>query len=407
MVEDTQDTQELREVPAGEILAKIEKGETVKFDHVIIRGDLDVCKLDLPKDNSKFIIRSLLRLRSSTIKGHINFENIQFSEEVDFVLSQIEGWADFSGVEFKKPARFLGFKIGGETYFTGAVFSDTVSFVKAEFSHDPYNMKAQFTGAKFNKASYFMGAKFSGDANFRDTQFNDNADFRDAQFCKGAGFIRSKFDKDANFVGSQFSGDTYFVEAQFDEILFMKARFDCEVLTFKNAKFGSPIGQEDACRRAKNVMERSGDRERAGYHFYREMEAKRNYKGILSKVHDPFGASNYQKIIRFIKYDVIEYVLIQGIFGYGVYPYRVIGTWLLVVLSLGVIYLIGHGVEKNNITLSWLEYFYFSIVTAATPGYGGYTPKPGFYTLLAGFEAIFGTFMWAAFIATFARKYMR
>jgi hypothetical protein len=56
---------------------------------------------------------------------------------------------------------------------------------------------------------------------------------------------------------------------------------------------------------------------------------------------------------------------------------------------------------------SFLEYFYFSVVTAATPGYGGYKPAPGFYQGLASIEAIFGTFMWAAFIATFARKYMR
>ncbi len=57
--------------------------------------------------------------------------------------------------------------------------------------------------------------------------------------------------------------------------------------------------------------------------------------------------------------------------------------------------------------LDWYEYFYFSIVTAATPGYAGYTPASGLYTLIAGAEAIFGTFMWAAFIATFARKWQR
>jgi len=54
-----------------------------------------------------------------------------------------------------------------------------------------------------------------------------------------------------------------------------------------------------------------------------------------------------------------------------------------------------------------IQYIYFSVVTAATPGYGGYHPNPGFYQGLASFEAIFGTFMWAGFIATFARKYMR
>ncbi|MFB0563402.1 MAG: hypothetical protein ACETWM_19555 [Candidatus Lokiarchaeia archaeon] len=44
-------------------------------------------------------------------------------------------------------------------------------------------------------------------------------------------------------------------------------------------------------------------------------------------------------------------------------------------------------------------------MSAATPGYGGYSPRPGF-EILAAFEAVFGTFIWAAFIATFARKYM-
>ncbi len=97
----------------------------------------------------------------------------------------------------------------------------------------------------------------------------------------------------------------------------------------------------------------------------------------------------------------------QIIFGYGIYPYRVIKTWLLVVFILGIFYLMGEGVEKSNQSISWLEYFYFSIITAATPGYGGYTPKPGIYTIVAGAEAIFGVFMWGAFITTFTRKYMR
>jgi hypothetical protein len=54
-----------------------------------------------------------------------------------------------------------------------------------------------------------------------------------------------------------------------------------------------------------------------------------------------------------------------------------------------------------------LDYIYFSIVSAAIPGYGGLNPKVGIYRGIAGFEAILGTFMWAAFITTSARKYMR
>jgi hypothetical protein len=45
MAEGTQDIQGLREVPACEILAKIEKGEPVEYDHVIIQGHLNVTVL--------------------------------------------------------------------------------------------------------------------------------------------------------------------------------------------------------------------------------------------------------------------------------------------------------------------------------------------------------------------------
>jgi hypothetical protein len=37
----------LKEIPASEILDKIEKGEPIDYDHVIVRGYLDVSKLNL------------------------------------------------------------------------------------------------------------------------------------------------------------------------------------------------------------------------------------------------------------------------------------------------------------------------------------------------------------------------
>ena len=55
---------------------------------------------------------------------------------------------------------------------------------------------------------------------------------------------------------------------------------------------------------------------------------------------------------------------------------------------------------------AWFDYIWFSIATAATPGYALYNPI-GHYKIMTGVEAIVGTFMWAGFIATFARKYLR
>jgi hypothetical protein len=49
MVEDPKSDAELKEIPASEILGKIQRGEPVEYDHVRIIGDLDVNKLDLHK----------------------------------------------------------------------------------------------------------------------------------------------------------------------------------------------------------------------------------------------------------------------------------------------------------------------------------------------------------------------
>jgi hypothetical protein len=54
-----------------------------------------------------------------------------------------------------------------------------------------------------------------------------------------------------------------------------------------------------------------------------------------------------------------------------------------------------------------IDYIWFSITTAITPGFAGYTPANGIYKIVAGFEAIFGSMLWAVFLATFANKYFR
>ena len=83
----------MRVVPAQEILDKIEKGLPVEYDHVIIKGDLDLSKLDLPKrqvERTSFeiewlglsenvtIVSSSIRLNDSTIDGNVYFNNTIF-----------------------------------------------------------------------------------------------------------------------------------------------------------------------------------------------------------------------------------------------------------------------------------------------------------------------------------------
>ncbi|OPX77348.1 MAG: hypothetical protein A4E48_00078 [Methanosaeta sp. PtaU1.Bin060] len=76
-------------IPASEILAKIEKGEPVKYDGVVIEGDLDISKLDLPtervertdwqkriglKEDVK-LVKSSIVITNSHIQGKLDFSN--------------------------------------------------------------------------------------------------------------------------------------------------------------------------------------------------------------------------------------------------------------------------------------------------------------------------------------------
>lgn len=243
-----------------------------------------------------------------------------------------------------------------------------------------------FNGCQFNKWAEFIGFQVRGYADFRMCQFNEKANFVRSQFREYIiDFGGAKFNRQTDFTKSEFEGDTYFNQCIFDEdIDLSRTQFNGDILTFKQSKFSNPKSQEEACRRAKNVLEKNGNRGDAGYHFYREMEAKRRQK--------PW----------YIRYP--EFVFIQLIFGYGVHPFRLWACWFIFVGIFAATYWIGNGVIGAAQTL---DYIWFSITVAVTPGFAGYKPAPGLFQLVAGLEAIFGTFMWAAFIATFARKYMR
>jgi uncharacterized protein YjbI with pentapeptide repeats len=355
-------------VPASEILERIRNGEPVEYDNdnVVVEGDLDLSMVDLPTqqvERTKYeievlelsetakVVASAIRITNCKINGSVIFSNCILQKRVDFKGTQFTGSASFTGTEFE------GDTIFGSVQFEGPADFNATKFAEGYFSSD-------FSGAQFYGCdSYFIGAHFGGNARFNDAEFLGETLFMDAQF-----------EGPADFSGAEFEGNAYFWGAQFTG----------EVLTFRNAKFAIPEFQkEDACRRAKNVLQRAGDREEEGYHFYREMEAKRKQKPWY--------------------YRYPEYVLIQLIFGYGVHPGRLWLWWFFFVGIFAFIYWLEAGIEGAK---DPIDYIWFSIATAATPGYALYRPEAGF-KLVAGIEALMGTFMWAAFITTFARKYMR
>lgn len=300
----------ITEIPASIINDKIQNGKLVEYDHIIIRGDIDVSKLELEEENGKFLVYSPIKITNSQIEGKIIFADTLFKRQINFKSTLFRGDATFREAIFR----------------WRAIFRDT----------------------RFSMDVDFCGATFSGGANFREVTFSKNVDF-------------------------------------------WSAKFEGVYVTFKDAKFRKNGDvQEYVCRKAKKTLENIGDKDGSDDNFYLEMDGKRRQKP------------------RYIRYP--EFIFIQTIFGYGVHPFRLWACWFGFVFLFASVYLLGHGIDATASQLSGnatpVDYIWFSIATAVTTGYAGYKIASDF-KLLAGLEAIFGTFMWAAFVATFTRKYMR
>lgn len=154
-------------------------------------------------------------------------------------------------------------------------------------------------------------------------------------------------------------------------------------LSFKDTIFDDPKGQEKCCRNAKSTWEKVGDRDKADYYFYREMEVKRKQKHF---------------IMRYVE------IIVQYPLGYGVYPYRLLFSFIIVFLMFAFIFWIIGGVFTNNTLINNLR---FSFLTMIIPVYGVINAKTGILGLFTIIGAIIGAFTWPAFLVIFTRKYMR
>ena len=471
----------LRKVDPSEIKRIIENGDAVDYDHIFIDGYLDLSNLNLPHrkisrnteelqtlgvSENKKVIKSQIKITNSRIKW-MKCKDVIFISSIDFTGTEFQQPTDFSGTIFCCPTFFMN-SIFFQSWFQGTVFCKEATFIGAEFkthadfrnvvscqsmdfsntrfgsepkrySHGVNFSKAKFLGkAKFNSVTFdgqedFKEICFKNDVEFFDAIFLTEAYFDNSEFGKYTGFLGARFCKAANFIGAVFLYNVTFMEAHFERradfsnaafhgiVSFMDAKFNGESLSFKDAAFSMAKYQEDACVKAKKVLDDHGKREEADYHFYREMEAKRRQRGSSYEYFDydillshritaeEIRPRELRDLWKYIRYNLIEYFILQVIFGYGVHPFRLWGWWFFFVFLFAAIYWLGNGVKDATTEQQlsgMLEYIWFSITVAVTPGFAGGEPI-GLFRIMTGLEAIFGTFMWAAFITTFAKKYMR
>ena len=351
-----------------------------------------------------------LIFNNAQIWGDAWFQNLEISHDshfsgahfyggTSFIESKVEMCAVFEKTIFENSCWFGNCNLGYHSHFIDCSFGEFTSFSKTIFGN------TQFKNAIFKGQTGFSECLFKGPNNFenvqfgRNTQFGGNVfenetNFKSAKFSGFVSFDKAKFNEfstifdDANFDtvsfnGAQFNGDLIFTNAHFGN----EIKFSCieitGILNCENTTFKLPAMQELLCRTAKQNNENLGDRSRSDQYFFREMEAKRLQKS---------------KILSFF-----EWFFVQEIFGYGVKPWRLFTAWIVFICFFSVVYYTQNGIENIH---SIMDYIWLSVTTAVTPGFGGINPKPDI-RIITTIEAILGTFLWAGFIATFARRYMR
>lgn len=249
---------------ARDILANITNGTPVEYDHILIKGDLDLGGLptkpiDRNSDEINLLrlsenvksVSSPIRITHSTIEGTVDFNNTIFQESLDFNNSSIRSVdfrgsifkrsldfsntnfnkVDFIGSKFEEPISFIGANFNGPASFEGSIFANSTNFMNSRFDGT-----ADFGGSKFNEPVVFEGSNFNESADFTESRLK-SADFVRSKFNGPASFRRSIFINSANFMASDFRGPVDFVSSNFTENAnFLRSNFN-ESADFTESRF--------------------------------------------------------------------------------------------------------------------------------------------------------------------------
>ena len=226
----------LDHVKADEIMARIQQGVPVNYDHVVVEGYLHLMpanRSDLnDSDKSDLVAGEQIENVRLPVRSSIKITNSIMKENIDFDYADFQDEASFEGTNFTKGLSLRGSLFRNKAIFRDAEFGDYVNFWLAEFENDAsfenalFNGYADFRCAKFDKIAAFLGNQFYRDAKFFKSEFNDiayfsmsrfhgDASFGDAQFRETANFDYCLFDGYSDFRYANFGGDADFRGAQF------------------------------------------------------------------------------------------------------------------------------------------------------------------------------------------------
>ncbi|RNI29637.1 hypothetical protein EFA69_08750 [Rufibacter immobilis] len=223
-------------VPAAEVIAKINRGEAVSYQNVTITGDLDLTQLANKTlqpakggqgnwESKEYVstVTAPVSFINCTFKGNVlayfnpNYEdgkpkislkselnevyNTNFEKDVRFEECVFERRSDFKYSQFRGIASFAGSTFQEEALFKYSKFSNGIDFSKARFREE-----ANFKYVKFPSAVQFKGASFEREANFKYAAFPEGADFQKATFLGLANLKYARLADPVQWKGAVFKG---------------------------------------------------------------------------------------------------------------------------------------------------------------------------------------------------------
>ena len=314
------------------------------------------------KEENKEVIKLIKEKKISDFSGFIFEENFNINEVIDYSYKEL----NFTETTFIKEVLFNNYIFKGKTIFNQTNFLDFTTFINSKFRYT----------AIFNNVIF-------------------NSKHSNKKIFTGQNLVISSVYNLPRLDGIKFDDYTKFILLD----------VDYEKEHYINGKINYRI--------ARNQANKIGDHERIGYYYYKE----RAYGSKNIRVED---YPTYRDYLSTKFFDALSKYTV----GYGERPWNILIVSVMTISIFALLYMfIGIKTLNNELigisikTLSqhslveilntYIDLWYFSMVTFTTVGYGDMIVTTTIGKILVGLEVFFGITIGAAWTSVIIKRMIR